>query len=325
MKKELAIIFILLTFSYGLGSSIAAEPQYPTRSIELIVGFAPGGGTDLGARMVVELSKKDLGQDIVVVNKPGGGGRTVATLISKTKPDGYTLGAVTDSIAILLPHLEAVSYKPIEDFTFITRYGLLNFGVVVLSDSPFHSFREIIEFARANPGKLTVGTAGAGTTNHVAFQALSKMEGLNINIVPFAGENQTGTALLGGHIMVMSTAATGYARYLRARKVRLLAVMSEKRMEDSPEVPTLKELGYELVFQSWFVIIGPKDIEKPIVKKLAEAFNKAMETTPFIQLAQSLESWTKEPLSGEGLRKEIIRRNAINEALFKKLGMGIRQ
>jgi tripartite-type tricarboxylate transporter receptor subunit TctC len=195
--------------------------------------------------------------------------------------------------------------------------------VVVLSDSPFHSFKEIIDFARANPGKLTVGTAGAGTTNHVAFQALSRMEGLNINIVPFAGESQTGAALLGGHIMVMSTAATGYARYLRAKKVRLLAMMSEKRMEDYPEVLTLKELGYNLVFQSWFVIIGPKDIEKPIVKKLAETFDKAMQTTSFIQLAKSLESWTKEPLSGDELRKEIIRRDAVNQTLFKKLGMGI--
>ncbi len=304
--------------------SMAAEPNYPTKPIEMTIGYAPGAGTDLGARMIAEQSRKLLGQEIVCVNKPGGAGRVALTLVVKTKPDGYSLAATTDSSVIVVPHLEKVPYKALEDLTYITQYGNLDFGVTVLKDSPFKTFKDVVDFARANPEKLTVGIIGVGSSDHVAFQALALMENIKVKFVPFAGAAPTMTALLGGHIMIASPASSGYAPYVKAGNARLLAVMGENRMEQYPDVPTLKELGYPaLVFQSWYIITGPKGIEKPIVNKLAEAFKKAMETPEFIKMAKELEIYSKTVVQGDELAEKMAVRYKRNGELFKKLGLAV--
>jgi tripartite-type tricarboxylate transporter receptor subunit TctC len=304
----------------------AAEPGFPSKPIEIVIGYAPGAGTDLGARMIADQSKKFLGQDVVCVNKPGGAGRVAMTLISKAKPDGYTLSSGTDSSIIMAPNLEEVPYKPLEDFTFLNQFGTLNFGVTVLQDSPFKTFKEMVEFARANPDKLTLGTTGVNSTEHVAFQTLALMENLKIRLVPFAGAAPTMTALLGGHVLAAVPASSGFAPQVKAKTVRLLAVLSETRLEDYPDVPTLKEIGYpELVFQSWYILSGPRNIEKAVARRLEEAFGKAIESPEFIKLAGDLQIYTRKPLSGDELREGILRRNKRNVDIFKKLGIGIKK
>jgi tripartite-type tricarboxylate transporter receptor subunit TctC len=306
--------------------SMAAEPNFPTRPIEIVIGYAPGAGTDLGARMIAEHSKKWLGQDVVCVNKPGGAGRVAMTLISKAKPDGYTLSSGTDSSIIVAPNLEEVPYKPLEDFTFLSQFGTLNFGVTVLQNSPFKTFKELVEFARANPDKLTLGTTGVNSSEHVAFQTLALMENLRIRLVPFAGAAPTMTALLGGHVMAAVPASSGFASHVKANTVRLLAVLGETRLEDYPDIPTLKEIGYpELVFQSWYILSGPKNIEKTVARKLEEAFGKATESPEFIKVAKDLQIYTKKPLSGDELREGILRRNRRNADIFRRLGIGIKK
>jgi tripartite-type tricarboxylate transporter receptor subunit TctC len=324
MKTGRLICGVICAILVGLNATAFGQ-TFPTKPIEITVGYAPGAGTDLGARMIAEHAKNYLGQDIVCVNKPGGAGRVALTLIVKTKPDGYSLAATTDSSMIVVPHLEKVPYKPLEDLSFITQYGILDFGVTVLKDSPFKTFKDVIEYARANPEKLTMGIIGVGSSDHVAFQALAQLENIKIKFVPFTGAAPTMTALLGGHIMIASPASSGYAPYVKAGNARLLAVMGETRMEQYPDVPTLKELGYpDLVFQSWYVISGPKGIEKPIVDKLGNAFKKAMEAPEFIKLAKELEIYSKTTLQGDALMEGIARRDKSNAELFKKLGMGIK-
>ncbi len=306
--------------------SMAAEPSFPTKPIEIVIGYAPGAGTDLGARMIAEQSKKWLGQDVVCVNKPGGAGRVAMTLISKAKPDGYTLSSGTDSSIIVAPNLEEVPYKPLEDFTFLSQFGTLNFGVTVLQNSPFKTFKELVEFARANPDKVTLGTTGVNSSEHVAFQTLALMENLKIRLVPFAGAAPTMTALLGGHVMAAVPASSGFASHVKANTVRLLAMLGETRLEDYPDIPTLKEIGYpELVFQSWYMLSGPKNIEKAVARKLEEAFGKAIESPEFIKVAKDLQIYTKRPLSGDELREGILRRNKRNVDIFKRLGIGIKK
>jgi tripartite-type tricarboxylate transporter receptor subunit TctC len=311
-----------LLLAQGSGASMAADSTFPTKPIEMTIGYAPGAGTDLGARMIAEEAKKFLGQDIVCVNKPGGAGRVTMTLMSKQKPDGYSLAATTDSSVIVAPHLEKVSYKPLDDFTFVSQYGTLNFGVTVVQDSPFKTMKDVIEFAKKNPGQLTMGIIGVGSSDHVAFQALEQMENIKIKFVPFNGAAPTMTALLGGHVMIASPASSGFAPHVKAKTARLLAVMSEERLDQYPDVPTLKELGYpDLVLQSWYIISGPKGMDKEVVDKLAGAFKKAMQTPEFIKLANDLEIYAKKPLFADGLRDGIVRRDKKNVELFKKLGM----
>jgi tripartite-type tricarboxylate transporter receptor subunit TctC len=326
MKRALLLFSMFLGFLSISHFSMAAEPNYPTKPIEIIIGYAPGAGTDLGARIIAEYAKKSLGQDVVCVNKPGGAGRVGMTLVSKAKPDGYTLSSGTDSSIIVAPNLEEVSYKPLEDFVFMNQFGTLNFGVTVLQDSPFKTFKDMIEFTRTNPDKLTLGITGVNSSEHVAFQALALMENLKFRFVPFAGAAPAMTALLGGHIMAAIPATSGFASHVKSKTARLLAVLGETRMDDYPDAPTLKELGYpELVFQSWYILSGPKKIENPIVKKLIGVFSKAMETPEFIKIAKELEMYTKNPLAGDELTEGILRRNNRNADIFKRLGIAIKK
>jgi tripartite-type tricarboxylate transporter receptor subunit TctC len=321
MKTGVIVFLMCLAVFFSL-NSMAAETAYPTRPIEMTIGFAPGAGTDLGARMIAEQSRKHLGVEVVCINKPGGAGRVAMTLISKAKPDGYTLGATTSSCIVASPHLETVPYKPLDDFTYISQYGMLNFGVSVVKGSPFKTFKEVIEFARANPDKLTVGIVGVNTTDHIALQALALFENLKIKFVPFDGAATTMTALLGGHIMTATTASSGYAPHVKAGTIRLLVTYGEERMEQYPEVPTMKEVGYpSLVIQSWYATYGPKNMEPSIVNKLADAFGKAMMTPEFKKVADQLEIYTKKPLFGQELTKAFSNHYKNNGELYKKVGL----
>ena len=178
--------------------------------------------------------------------------------------------------------------------------------------------------ARANPDKLTISTVGEGTTNHVAFQALNRLYGLKIKLIPFSGAAPAVTALLGGHVMVTSTATSGYAPYLKSKTMRLIAMMGDERDPRYPDAPTFKDMGYPISFQSWYVITGPKGMDPAIVKKLSDAFEKAQQAPEYIRLAKDLEIYTPKPLYGDELRKGILQRNEINAKLFTKLGMEVK-
>jgi len=325
MKKGM-VAFTILWFSFcGLDVSMAVEAGYPTKPIEILVGYSPGAGTDLGARMLAENSKKTLGQEMTIVNKPGGGGRVAMTLVSKAKPDGYSLAVVTDSTVVFSPHFEEVPYKPLEDFTFVSSFGTQHFGMVVAADSPFNTVKDLIDYARANPGKLSISTTGVGNNTHVAWEAIALLENIKVKIVPFSGAAPAMTNLLGGHVMVGCTGSSGYALHLKAKKVKLLSILSEERMEKYPKTPTLKELGYPITFQGWYIVSGPKNMERPVVKRLEEAFKKATEAPSFIKLAEDLEIYSKKTLSSDELREEMVRCHKRNGDLFKKLGMGLKQ
>jgi tripartite-type tricarboxylate transporter receptor subunit TctC len=327
MKTVLVFVMVFAVF-FSCQNTLSAADVYPTKPIELIVSYAPGGGTDLCARMAVEIinSKKLLPQPIIVSNKPGGSGRVAAAVVSKEKPDGYTLLASTDGAFILGPYFEAVSYKPIDDFTFIAQNGKLDFGVIVLPDSPFRTFKDMLDFARANPEKLTIGLSGAGTSDHVCLEALFKLENVKVKFVPFAGVAPSMQAFFGGHVMVTSSATdfAGYAAQAREGKaLRVLVTMGDQRKPEFPNVPTLKELGWPLVYQSWYVISGPKNMDKAIVARLADAFKQATQDPAYIKLTKDLDTWAESPIFWPDLEKALVQRTNANEQLFKKVGMGL--
>ena len=322
MKTRWIGVLVILAFFMSLDFSMAVEAGYPTRPIEMILGFSPGGGTDLGARMVAERSKGYLGQEVVVVNKPGGTGRTAMTLVSKAKPDGYTLVGLSDPPVVLVPLLEKVNYKPFDDFTFIIQYGSMELGVGVQTESPFFSIKDLVDYGRANPDKLSVSSSGPDSPGVMAFQAIALREGIRIRAVPFSGGAAAATAVLGGHITVASTAIPVLSPYVKSKQMRLLAVMGNERDSAFPETPTLKELGYPIVLQSWYFIAGPKNLEKPVVKRLEGAFRRVIESPEYMKFAKDLLIWTKNPLSEEDLREGFIRRSKEHEELIKRLGMG---
>jgi len=323
--NRLAICVICFVLIFGVCASTAAETDYPNKPIVMMIGYAPGGGSDLMARLVAEKARKYLGQEIIIVNKPGASGNVAMTLLSKAKPDGYTLCGATDTSVIFTPLTEKVSYKPMEDFTFISEYGTLDTALVVPADSPFHSLKDFIEFARKNPDKLTVSTIGKGGRSHVVLEALADIEGLKIRLIPFRGASPAMTALLGGHVMATSSAGSGFAPFVESGKVRLLTFFSPERVEGYPEVPTIAELGYHLDVQGHYLFSGPKNMDIAIVQKIENAFRNAMETPEFKKLGKNLCVDTSRILSGDELRKALIQRNANNRELLKRAGVKIRE
>jgi tripartite-type tricarboxylate transporter receptor subunit TctC len=314
------VLTVFLAIFMCLSGVEAAENNYPTKGVEIIVQSAAGGGTDLGARLLAEKAKQVLGQEFTVTNKSGGG-RVVLTLLSKSKDDPYLLGAMTDGAVTLAPFVEKINYEPF-DFTFIAQFGTLDYGVFVRPDSPFKTFRELLDWAKANPGKLTMGITEVNSGNHVALLAVCKKENIKMNFIPFMGANPTTLALLGGHVMAASSASSGFARQVRAKQVRLLCMMSDERMEAFPDVPTLVELGFPgYVFQNWYLMVGPKNMDKAVAKKLADTFRKAMESPEFKKLSNDIVAYTPKPLFLDDLKRALQKQHDFNRELVKSVGI----
>ena len=321
MGRKIVLAALLIIF-VCVSVVTAAEDNYPSRTVEIMVQSAAGGGTDLQTRILAEKAKQMLGQEFMVTNKSGGG-RVVVTLIAKSKDDPYLLGAMTDSTISLAPHLEKINYDPFA-LTFFAQFGTLDFGVFVRPDSPFKTFKELLDYAKANPGKLTIGITEVNSGNHLALLAVCKKENIKMSFVPFMGANPTTLALLGGHVMAASSASSGFARQVKAKQVRLLCMMSDERVEEFPDVPTLVELGYPgFVFQSWYLMVGPKNMDRAAAKKLAETYRKGMESPEFKKLASDLVTYTSKPLFLDDLKKALQERHEFNRELVKSLGIKV--
>lgn len=310
------IITLMINFLW-LPDCLAQE-KYPTKPINFIIGYPAGGSTDVCARPLVAAASKILGQPIVVVNKPGAASAVAVALLKNEKPDGYTIG-ILPSGAVLSQHMRKVPYDSAKDFTPIMQYAVYLYGLVVKSDSPWKTFKDFIEYAKANPGKIRYSTAGPGTPQHLVMERLAMKEKIKWTHVPFEGGPQAITALLGGHVEA-SSQTTEWKKHVEAGTLRLLAVYGEKRMVDFPDTPTLLELGYDIVAPSLISIVGPKGLSPQIVETLHQAFKKAMEDPDFIKISRQLD----QPALYRGpaeLAKHLVEMNESVGALIRSLGL----
>ena len=271
MKKA-----ILLASALALLAGVAQAQQFPTRPVTLIVPWPAGGSTDIGMRALAAATEKHLGQSIVIENKPGAAGTIgPANMAASARPDGYTVAQLPITV-FRMPFIQKTSFDPTKDFTYIIHVTGYTFGVVVKADAPWKTFNELIEYARANPGKLNYGTPGAGTSLHITMEQIAKMKGVKWTQVPFKGVADSMNALLGGHIHVTSD-STGWAGAVNAGAARLLVTWGAERTKNWPDVPILKEVGIDLISNSPFGIGGPKGMDPAVVKILHDAFKKGME------------------------------------------------
>jgi len=252
----------------------AQAQEFPTRAITLICPWPAGGSTDTHLRKFAEIAAKYLGQPIVVENKPGAGGMLgPAGMAATAKPDGYTLSQLTIS-AFRQPYIQKVDWDPMRDFTYIIGISGYTFGVVVKSDSPIKSFQDFVAYAKANPGKLSYGSTGLGTSPHLLMEEVAAKTGMQLLHVPFKGNADSTQALMGGHVMAQSD-ATGWGRHVDAGAFRLLVTFGEQRARWG--APTAKELGYDVVSYSPYGIVGPKGMDPKVVRILHDAFKKAID------------------------------------------------
>ena len=269
--------FLVGAGALGAAASMPAFAQnFPNRPVTLYCAFTAGGPTDQVFRSFAESASKHTGASIVVENKPGAGGTIAALSMRNAKPDGYTLAQAPMGL-FRIPHMQKnQTFDPIKEFTYVICLTGYTFGLVVPADSPIKSVKDYIEYAKANPGKLSYGTPGANTSPHLAMEEFASTAGIKLNHVPFKGNAEAMISLLGGHVMSVSD-STGWAPHVESGKVRLLATYGSKRTKRWPDVPTLTELGYDTVADSPFGLIGPKGMDRAVVQKLHDIFKPTLD------------------------------------------------
>ena len=254
--------------------------RFPSRPITYINPFTAGAPPDLAMRLISKEAEKFLGQPIIVVNKPGVVGTIGVGAVAAAIPNGYTIGNTPHSSMFVIPHLQKLPYHPVGDLKMIMQFGSLNAGVIIRADSPFKSFKDLITFARENPGKLTYGTGGTNSLQSVIMEEIAKREKVQLMHIPFKSTTEAQTALLGGHILV----AAGDFNYsfVESGKTRLLLLFREERAAEYPQTPILKDVGYDLPVPMIINVAGPKGLPDELVRKLEDAFTRAMKEPAFV-------------------------------------------
>lgn len=279
MKTKINFLFammVVIQFASFFSPPAVRSAEFPTKPVTLICPWTPGGATDVFFRVFAESCSKYLGQPVVVENKPGGGGTVgPAAMAATAKPDGYTVAQISLPV-FRYQHMMKVDYDALKDFTYIIGLTGYIFGVVVKADAPWKTFDELIAFAKANPGKIMYGSPGSGTTQNITMERIALAKGIKWTHVPMKGTGENMPALLGGHINVAAD-STGFAPYVDSGEMRLLVTFGQERTKKWPNVPTLKELGINVVADSPFGLAGPKGMDPAVVKKLHDAFKKALD------------------------------------------------
>jgi tripartite-type tricarboxylate transporter receptor subunit TctC len=308
-----------------LGAAALAAPfatraqAYPAKPITLIVPWPAGGSTDRHLRALSEIAAKNPGQNILVENRPGGGGTNGPGAMALTaKPDGYTIAQYPMGM-VRLPHMQKVQWDPLKDFSFIIGISGYTFGFTVRADSPYKTFNEYIEAARKAPGKIDYGSTGTGTSPHLLMEELAGNAKVELNHVPFKGNADLQQALLGGHVMAQSD-ATGWDKFVDGGQMRLLLTFGDKRTKRWPNVPTAQELGYGVVSTSPYGLVGPKGMDPAVTRALHDAFKKAMDDPKHIELLAQLnqDAWYR---SGDDYAKWARDQFTKDKALIERLGL----
>jgi tripartite-type tricarboxylate transporter receptor subunit TctC len=258
--------------------AVQAQAAFPTRAITIVVPFSAGGTTDILARVVGQYMSKDLGQPVIVDNRAGAGGNIGAQNVARSAPDGYTLlmGTV-GTHAINQSLYKKMPFDPIKDFAPLTRVALVPNLLVANPAQPYKNVKEMIAYAKANPGKLTFGSSGNGSSIHLSGELFQHMAGVEMQHVPYRGSAPAVTDLLGGQIGVMFDNMPSAIGHVKSGRLRPLAVTTPKRSPALPDVPTIAEAGVPgYSATSWFGLLAPANTPAPVVAKLNASILKAL-------------------------------------------------
>ena len=304
-----------------LAAGCASAQQFPVKPITLICPWPAGGSSDLVMRAFAESVGRQLGQTMIVENRPGASGTMGAAALVNARPDGYTLTQLPISV-FRMPLMNKMTFDPIKDITYIINVTGYTFGLVVRADAQWKDLNEFVAYAKANPEKITYGTPGTGTTPHLAIEQFSLAAGIKLTHVPFKGFAEGAQSLLGGHIMAHSD-STGWAPHVDAGKMRLLATYGSKRTKRWPQVPTLLDAGYNTVSDSPFGFGGPKGMDPKVVKILHDAFRKAMDDPKVLAMLEKFD----QPLiymNGEDYANFAKKTMQDEKPLIERLGLAVK-
>ena len=312
LKSLVASIAVLAS----LGASVAQE--FPAKPITLIVPWPAGGPTDVSMRAIAEAAQKHLGQPIIIDNKAGGAGTVgPATMAATAKPDGYTIAQMPITV-YRLPLMQKTTWSE-NDFTYIIHLTGYVFTAFAGADTPFKIWQDVIDYAKKNPGKITYGSTGTGSSLHLGMEMLAEKSGVKFTHVPFKGAVEVNAAVAGGHVM-LGAAGTSVRPLVDAGKARFLNIWTAKRVKSLPDIPTLLELGYPYVIDSPWGLAGPKGMDPKVVAKLHDAFKKALEEENVVETLMRFEMVPNYKDTAD-YKKAVEEQVKMEDALLKRIGM----
>jgi tripartite-type tricarboxylate transporter receptor subunit TctC len=278
LRTKGILLSAIVAVGIGLtGGNLARAQSYPDRLIKIVVPYPPGGPADVAARLVTTPLSSKLGQSVIIENQPGAGGRTGAKAVAQASPDGYTLllgGTNPNAIAQSL--YRNLSFEPVKDFAAVALIGFDTNALVVNPAVPAKSLQELVQYAKANPGKLTSG-ATVGIGPHVCLELFRVRTGTNIVFIPYKGAAPAVADLLGGQIQIGMTSKAVLLPLIQEGRLRALAVTSEVRWPELPDVPTLRESGFDgIPAYLWFGLLAPARTPAPVIDKLNAAVNEGL-------------------------------------------------
>lgn len=255
----------------------ASAQTYPTKPVRVIVGFGPGGVADLTCRVVAQKLSVQLGQQVLIENRPSAGGIVAADAVAKAAPDGYTLLLMSNGNAVSASLFKSLPYDTVADFACVSTLGFFDVAVVTKADSKFNSVKDILAYAKANPGKLNIGTINVGSTQHLSAEFFKSMAGIDAVIVPYKGSPDVLVALRGNDVQVAFDMLAPIMSQLKGGAVKVLAIASDRRFPGAPQIPTVAESGipgYQA--SSWNAIAAPAKTPRPIIARLQKEIATAL-------------------------------------------------
>ena len=312
------VLAAALVLAACLAPAAQAQPAFPSKPIRLIVPFAVAGVTDTSARLVADKLSQQLGQQVVVENKPGAAGNIGTQAVATAEPDGYTLLLAYDGTLVINPSVYAkVPFDTLKDFAPIGKIGDAILIIVINPKLPATNFAELLALAKATPGGLSYGSAGTGSTPHLAGEMLHQRTGMPLAHIPYKGGGAALTDTVGGVLPMVDTAVAGAAPFIKSQQVRPIAVSSAQRAPSLPDVPTLIEAGVkDFEFNSWMGLMAPARTPKPVIDRLNQALQAVLRAPEMRERLASLGVVAK-PGTPEAFGREVAQDLQKNRNIVK--------
>ncbi len=257
--------------------TIASGANFPSKAIKIVVPFGAGGVADLTARVIAQKMSENMGQPVVIDNRPGAGGVVAADLVAKSEPDGHTLFLISNGTAVSATLMKSLPFDPVNDFVNVCLLATFDISILSTFDSKFNSLADVIQYAKNKPGTLNIGSINIGSTQNLTAELLKSSTGLDAQVVPFNGTPALMTALKGNQVDVAVEILGPVMPQIKAKNFKVLALTGEQRNASLPEVPTAKELGFKnLVASSWNGLAAPAKTPKAVVERLNKEINAAL-------------------------------------------------
>ena len=312
MKRIALLLLLALAFP--------AAAQYPARPVTMLAGYPAGGLVDIVARLVAEGMKSKFPNGLLVVNRPGAAGAVAVAEMARSTPDGYTIVLTPHSALVIAAQINNLAYKTPDDYdpfiNLVAYYPL----IAVRSESKYKTIQELLSDAKDHPGMIRVGSPGEGTSSHLNLEELMFHAGVKMVHVPYAGWGQSSPSLLGGHIEALVAQPGELKPQVDGKRMRVLVNFTPRRHPVFPDVPTAKELGWEVSNGVWYLLMAPKGTPAPVVRYLHDAAKAAMEDPKFVQ-AMASRGIDVDYRPGEPLRADLWREYKLHTAILKRIGL----